>query len=79
MARRLPKFPEVEGQRKYPWGEWLDGDPIELIPGEDFTAKTRTLIANARLQAKRRGGEVRTRILGEGEQERVVLQFRQGR
>lgn len=76
MARRLSQFPKAQGQRKYPWDEWLDGDPIELVPGEDFTAKTTTLIANARLQAKRRGGEVRTRVMGEGEQQRVVLQFR---
>jgi hypothetical protein len=79
MAQVLSEFPAVIGEAKYPWDEWLDGRPFELVPDEDFTAKVTTFIANARLQAKRRGGNVRTRILRDGERERVVIQYRANR
>lgn len=76
MARRLDTFPRAKGQAKYPWDEWMDGSPWELVRGEDFDAKLPTLLQIARTQAKRRGGGLRTRTLRDGEKERVVLQFR---
>ena len=76
MPRKLERFPAATGAVRYPWDELLDGDPWELVSGVDFTAKPTTLIANARVQAKRRGGNVRTRLLQNGERASVVLQFR---
>jgi hypothetical protein len=76
MPRKLERFPSAATSR-YPWDELLDGDPWELVSGEDFVAKPMTLIANARAQAKRRGGTVRTRMLQNGDRASVVIQFRQ--
>jgi hypothetical protein len=75
MPRKLERFPAAATAR-YPWDELLDGDPWELVQGVDFTAKPTTLIANARVQAKRRGGIVRTRLLQRGDgTSSIVLQF----
>jgi hypothetical protein len=71
----LDRFPAAATSR-YPWDELLDGDPWELVQGEDFRAKPTTFVANARAQAKRRGGTVRTRLLQEGDRSSVVIQFR---
>jgi hypothetical protein len=73
-VRRLERFP-VAASARYPWDEVLNGDPWELLRGEDFTSKPSTLIANARVQAKRRGGTIRTRTLIEGDKTAVVLQY----
>jgi hypothetical protein len=78
MARRLEQFPRVQGNAKYPWDEWLDGSPWQLTPGEDIEAKRPTVLTSARAQAKRRGGNVRTRTLVNGGRETVVIQFRRG-
>jgi hypothetical protein len=75
MPRKLERFPSAATSR-YAWDELLDGEPWELVSGEDFTAKPTTLIANARLQAKRRGGSVRTRLFQDGHRAAVVIQFR---
>jgi hypothetical protein len=75
MPRKLERFPSAATSR-YPWEEFLNGDAWELVSGEDFTSKPTTLIANARIQAKRRGGTVRTRLLQNGDRAAVVLQFR---
>ena len=76
MARTLETFPSVRGETRYPWDEWLDGRVWELVAGEDFTAKSTTLKANAQLQAKKRNGRVRTRQLAHGDRQTVVLQFK---
>jgi hypothetical protein len=78
MPRKLESFPSAASSR-YPWDELLDGDPWELVSGEDFTAKPSTLVANARAQAKRRGGTIRTRLLQNGDRASVVIQFRPAR
>ena len=74
MAQKLSAFPSSTGQR-YPWDEWLDGDPWQLVRGEDYDAKTATLISNARVQADKRDGTVRTRNLQDAGREIVILQF----
>jgi hypothetical protein len=76
MPRKLERFPAATGAARYPWDELLDGNPWELVSGEDFTAKPRTLIQNARAQARRRGGTVRTRLFQNGDRASVVIQFR---
>lgn len=72
--QRLEQFPPAASSR-YPWSEILDGSPWELVQGEDFDAKPSTFIANARAQAKRRGGNLRTRMLTEGDRTSIVLQY----
>ncbi len=75
MPRKLERFPAAATSR-YPWDELLDGDAWELVSGEDFVSKPATLVTNARAQAKRRGGNVRTRLLQNGDRASVVIQFR---
>lgn len=72
MAKRLESFPSLPSQSRYPWDEWLDGQPWEVRPGEDFDSRASTFVGNARLQARRRGGKIRTRNLGDGG---LVIQF----
>jgi hypothetical protein len=72
---KLDQFPSAARSR-YPWQQLLDGAPSDLIEGEDFTSKPMTVIANAREQAKRRGGSVRTRLLQNGDRASVVIQFK---
>jgi hypothetical protein len=74
MPRKLERFPAAATSR-YPWDQLLDGDPWELVVGEDFMSKPTTFIANARSQAKRRGGTLRTRFLENGDRAAVVIQF----
>jgi hypothetical protein len=75
VAQKLDSFPGLS-TRRYPWEEWLNGEVWQLFPEEDFTAKTRTIVATARARAKGMGGTVRTRLLqGENGRESVVLQF----
>lgn len=78
MAQTLERFPVAGGQPRYPWEQWLDGQVWQLAKGDDYTSKATTVIANARTQAKRRGGAVCTRLLNDGGLQTVVLQFRKG-
>ena len=79
MARKLDRFPSAAAAR-YPRDEFLDGDIWELVPGVDFKSRPSTFIANARSQAKRRGGTLRTRTLhdgnGNGNGTSIAIQFR---
>jgi len=75
MAERLSTFPAT-AVAVYPWDQWLDGSPWALKQGEDFNAKPATMVSSARIQAERRGGTVRTRLLDEGGTKVVVIQYR---
>ncbi len=74
MAKRLEAFP-ASGTARYDWNAWLDGSAWQLVKGEDYTAKSATFLSMARLQAQRRGGKLRTRMLPDRDPEAVVLQF----
>jgi hypothetical protein len=74
MPRKLEQFPAAASSR-YPWDQLLDGAPWEVVEGEDFTSKPTTFIQNARTQARRRGGVLRTRLLQNGDRASVVIQF----
>lgn len=78
MARTLDSFPRAEGTARYPWDRWLDGQVWELVAGEDFTSKLRTFAQNAHLQARKRGGRVRTKEIRSGDRAAIVIQFRAG-
>jgi hypothetical protein len=73
MPSKLETFPAYTSQARHDWPQLLNGDIWQLRRGEDFKGKAKTFIQNARAQARRRGGSVRTRLLDE---ENVVLQFR---
>jgi len=79
MARVIDTFPAPKTTSRYPWDEWLDGQIRELVAGEDFTSKPETLRQNAALQAQKRGGRAKTRLLDDGEQKVIVLQFERRR
>lgn len=75
MARKLESFP-VSATSLYPWDEWLDGSPWELVHGEDFTSRSTTLRANAQVQAKKRGGTARTKAVQTTDgRDAVVIQY----
>ena len=74
MARRMETFPAAAGAR-YPWDDWLDGSVWELVRGEDFHSKASTFRANAQIQAKRRGGRVRSKSMDASGREALVIQF----
>jgi hypothetical protein len=76
MARQLEVFPSPRSEARYPWDKWLDGSVWELEAGRDFTSKIPTFRANAQLQARKRGGGVRTRLLDDGQVTHLVMQFR---
>jgi hypothetical protein len=78
LARRLDSFPAV-ATRRYPWDEWLNGEVWQLERGVDYSAKTTTVMANARGKAKNLGGMVRLRTLNENGRESVVIQFTKAR
>jgi hypothetical protein len=75
MPKTLDSFPRA-ATPAVPWEQLMDGQVWQLTQGEDYAAKTNTVLANARTQAKRRGGKVRTRILNDGGRESLVIQFR---
>ena len=77
MARKLDSFPTAAGSR-YPWDEWLDGSVWQLVHGDDYTAKTATFRSIASMQAKKRGGRIRTRAQEAEGREAVVIQFERG-
>jgi hypothetical protein len=74
MPTKLDIFPALPSQARHDWPKLLNGEIWQLRRGEDFQGKAKTFVQNARAQAKRRGGAVRTRLVDE---ETVVLQFRQ--
>ena len=75
MAKRLHEFPQTRSA--YPWDEYLDGSPWELTHGEDFTSKLSTFRMNAKVQAEKRGGKLRTSLQrGEGgSPDKLIIQF----
>ena len=75
MARVIDSFPATSTQSRYPWDQWLDGQVWELVAGEDFTSKPETIRQNAAVQATKRGGNVKTRLVADGERQIVVLQM----
>jgi hypothetical protein len=77
MAHTLDRFP-ISNSR-FAWDQWLDGQVWELLAGDDFDAsKPATFRRNARVQAKERGGDVRTQLLEREGREVIVLQFVRG-
>jgi hypothetical protein len=78
MARVIDGFPAAATHSRYPWDQWLDGQVWELVAGEDFTSKPETIRQNAAVQAQRRGGNVKTRLVDDGDRQIVIVQMLRG-
>ncbi len=50
---------------KYPWEQWLDGDPWILTPGEDFTTTAEAFQSAVWRASNARGVKTRTMIDGD--------------
>lgn len=76
MARELEEFPtEVlrTGYTKYPWDEWANGKPWELVAGEDYYGKMGNFVTQARRTARAKGMELHWARTSD---KVLVLQFR---
>jgi hypothetical protein len=53
-------------QPRYPWAQWLDGEPKHLVQGLDYNGPTVRLQHAAKYAARRYGVRVRTRATETG-------------
>ena len=61
--------------QKYPWSQWENGQPWEIVKGQDFHVSLHNMQVNLHTRASKDGKTVRTRTLSDGEVEKVVFQF----
>lgn len=69
MAELLEKFEHQrtrQGKSKYPWQEWLDGNPWKLEAGVDYNCMAQSLVSSASKFAQRNGFGVRSSISEDG-------------
>jgi len=70
MAETVEQFqplrPKRQGKPKYPWQDWLNGEPWLLYAGEDFTCQSDSLVSSAAKFAQRNGFAVRSSISEDG-------------
>lgn len=65
MARVMRNFDFPKTRRmKYGWNDWFDGQPWQLVRGEDFAVETRQMRKNVYEAAWTRGIRVRTSLSG---------------
>lgn len=69
--KRVDELPRSEVEAKYPWGELFDGSVWLLVPGEDFTCKTKSFRELCFRHARAQDGVARTRITDDG----LYIQF----
>lgn len=74
MARTLKEFP-ISPKARYPWDQWLDGQVWQLEERDDYGCKTTTLRQNAKVQATKRGGRVKSCVNKEPDGDILYLQF----
>ena len=78
MARKLEAFPDDVpggGTRRYPWGEWTDGDVWEIRRGQDYDVESEHMRVNLHLKAEALSRKVRTKKFRDEDGERLVFQF----
>lgn len=78
MAKVVSELPKRKGggggrAEKYPYDEWLDGQPWELTEGEDFEVSKASFMTSMRGAAKKRDLKLRSRV---GEKSVVVQAFK---
>jgi hypothetical protein len=61
--------------QKYPWQEWENGRPWEIVKGEDFNVSTHNMQVNLHMRAAKLDKIVRTRTINDGAAEKLVFQF----
>lgn len=61
-----PLRPKRQGKPKYPWQDWLNGEPWRLYAGEDFECQSASLVSSAAKFAGRNGFSVRSSISEDG-------------
>jgi hypothetical protein len=61
------------GQNKYPWDEWLDGQTRELRKGRDYETTLESFRAGAWRAADQRGKKVKTRIIRDARGEGLAI------
>jgi hypothetical protein len=76
MARELSTFPKRRppGQR-YPWDEWTNGRPWEIMRGEDYDISTENMRTNLHMRASSMGRKVKTQKVNGQQGEGLVFQF----
>lgn len=70
MAEQLAEFqtlsPPREGLSKYPWADWLNGEPWLLEAGQDYNCLANSLVSAAVKYAQRHGFSVRSSVAEDG-------------
>jgi hypothetical protein len=61
--------------QKYPWGEWENGKPWEIVKGEDYHVSSQNMQVNLHMRAAKDNKVVRTRTRREVAGEKLVFQF----
>lgn len=87
MAERIEEEFDWEAPREsvphpsaYPWPQWCDGSTWRIRQGEDYTAKTTSMVSMLQRAARERGLKVRVRPDWDpgnpGYAESITFQFR---
>lgn len=77
MAQALDRFDfdAVHGNAVYPWAEWTDGQPWEIVEGVDFHVDPDVMRGQIIVRG-RKDGKPTTRLIREdGKPVRIVFQF----
>ena len=71
MARQIEKFANY--RLRYPWDDWSNGAPWEIVAGIDFKCECKQMATNLHIEARRRGVKVKTSTSPDGT--RIRFQF----
>lgn len=76
MATELSTFPKRRppGQR-YPWDEWTNGRPWQIMRGEDYDISTENMRTNLHMRASSIGRTVKTQKITDDQGEGLIFQF----
>ena len=76
--RRRDSWPDIGYSGLSVGRKSLTAGSMSWSPVRTSTAKPATIIQNARSQAKRKGGQIRTRTLTDGDRVAIVIQYQAG-
>jgi hypothetical protein len=65
MATVDPDFVFTNGNTRYPWHQWLDGQVWVLKKGEDYDIQTLSMRVQCHARAEKRGLKARVRASGD--------------
>jgi hypothetical protein len=76
MATQLNTFPGPRApQRRYPWDEWTNGRPWQIMRGEDYDISTENMRTNLHMRASSMGRTVKTQKITNDQGEGLIFQF----